>query len=131
MQTYFIKIKNNAIIEDAVITVEEGSYKFVHGAVEKTEKDEYPFKAIRNIRKELEKHNIKIFINASRMDVHPSGVLAYSNSAYIHKMGQQSLTKDIVGLFDQAFNDEKIGTVEEQERYLFEWINSLKLRRDI
>lgn len=125
---YLIKVRDNGTIRDATIDVQEDKYSFTCQDICITETDEFPFRALKKIRKKLEKSNIFLLINGSRKDVYSSSMLVYSDKGYIHKMGQQAFKKDMVDIFASTENEDMIGTVEEQEKYLFEWLESLKAK---
>jgi hypothetical protein len=86
---------------------------------------EYPFMVLKEIREYLEKKNIMLIINGSRIDVYPSGMSLVGDNAYVQKIGEPSLLNDLVNIFDETDMIQLIGTVEEQIEYHKNWIKSL------
>ena len=83
------------------------------------------FSVLKKIRQELEKSNILLLINASRIDVWPSGMSSMGNGAYIHRLGESSLTKDLVGIYEDAADTTLIGTIEQQSAFIIQYRDSL------
>jgi hypothetical protein len=84
------------------------------------------FFMLRDIRSELQKSNIFLLINGSRKDVYPSGMSLPGMMAYVQIMGKQSSSlNDLVNIFDETTQLDMISTVEEQDKYHNNWINSL------
>jgi hypothetical protein len=61
------------------------------------------FRALRNLRLELEKHDILLKCFGASEDVYPSGMqedMGSAELAYKTRLGERALTKDIVNIFD-------------------------------
>ena len=109
----------------AKITFECSSYKI-------ESHDNYPFSALLDIRKELEKRNLKILCNGSRLDVYPSGAALGSLKAYALKMGKVATRDDLVLIFESTNDMTKIATIDEQKNYYRKWLDSARsYRRDL
>lgn len=84
----------------------------------------FPFICLKEVRLELERSDIKLCVKGSRRDVHPSGGMLAGFGAYLLKMGERASDKDIIRIFDIEHNTEYLSTVEEQELYYKEWLQS-------
>ena len=85
------------------------------------------FDCLIKLRSELDKLNIKLLCNGSRIDAHPSRMsrdMGGARKVYLLKIGQQGRLEDLVDIFDEASAD-KVSTVEEQNIYYRNWIKSL------
>jgi hypothetical protein len=80
---------------------------------------------LKEIREELEKKEIFLLINGSRMDVHPSRMSLMGTKAYVQKFGKQAFSEDLVEIFDETDKEDLIGTVNDQTKYHEDWIMSL------
>lgn len=88
-----------------------------------SKEDTFPFFALAKIRLELEKMDMFIMCNASRIDVYPSGMSAISLMAYELEMGLQA--KKLVNIFDPIEDRSLLATVEEQKQFRSNWLKSL------
>jgi hypothetical protein len=86
---------------------------------------EFYFYILKEIRAMLQLEGIFILINGSRVDVYPSGMSLSSNKAYVNTMGKQTSLNDLVDIFDNFTDLNKVSTVEEQNEYHENWIKSL------
>ncbi len=85
--------------------------------------DSFPFIAFQRIRSLLEASDIYILCQASRFDVYPSGMQLESFFAYELEIGKPATSS--VYIFDFFDKIDKIGTVNKQEIYFNNWIESL------
>ena len=85
--------------------------------------DEYPFFALAKLRQELELEGYHMLINASRVNVYPSGMQYGTFSAYELELGKSAT--NIVDILDSIDSSEELATVKEQEAYFCKWIESL------
>lgn len=98
-----------AIFDDTIITVQE----------------EYYFTALQKLRKQLFKQGFDICCYGAKKNVYPSPMMMNSSKAYLLKTGRQAKADDIVDIFTPC-NLGEITTVEEQNLFYQEWIQSLK-----
>jgi hypothetical protein len=89
------------------------------------EKNTFPFVALCELRKKIEKEGRKICCKGSRLDVYPSGRMLVGFNAYKLKLGSPTQNEDIVGLFEEEELYDKIATVEDQETYFNNWLSSI------
>jgi hypothetical protein len=113
------RYSGHLIVDDDSIVLDSDIYKiFKQGG--------FYFFMLRDIRSELQKSNIFLLINGSRKDVYPSGMSLPGMMAYVQIMGKQSSSlNDLVNIFDETTQLDMISTVEEQDKYHNNWINSL------
>jgi hypothetical protein len=113
------RYSGHLIVEDDSIVLDSGIYKI-------SKQGGFYFFMLRDIRSELQKSNIFLLINGSRKDVYPSGMSLPGMMAYVQIMGKQSSSlNDLVNIFDETTQLDMISTVEEQDKYHNNWINSL------
>ena len=89
------------------------------------EKDTFPFVALCNLRLILEKQKRKICCKGNRLDVYSSGSTLVGFNAYMLKIGKPANDNDIICLFDEEIEFDKLSSVNEQEEYFYKWIESL------
>ena len=85
------------------------------------------FEAFCGIRTQLEERRIHPQCAGSIRSVFPSGMsrsMGNGLTAYRLSIGHQALTKDLVGIFDDA-NGLPPSTVKEQEAFFDHWVDSL------
>lgn len=85
------------------------------------------YESLKKLRKELEKADTYLLCNGSRIDIFPSGMsrsMGGGRDANKVKIGKQN-TNVLYDIFDYT-DPENIVTVEEQEKYINEWIDSLR-----
>lgn len=85
------------------------------------------FDCLIQARKWVAKFDGIFLCNGARRDVYPSRMsrqMAHGKMAYKMKFGMQAQRSDLVNIFDFA-EEASIGTVEDQEKYYKDWINSL------
>jgi hypothetical protein len=85
------------------------------------------FSALKNLRIELEKIGILLVCFGASENVYPSAMqlsMGPAELAYRTRLGEQARREDIVNIFD---SDESVSpaTVEQQEKYNQEWLQSL------
>ena len=71
------------------------------------------------VRLDLERQGIRLLCNGARVECAPSGMtrsMSLGRKAYIHHLGQQGRSEDLVDIFDEA-EPSSIGTVAEQEEF--------------
>ena len=93
----------------------------------KKEGDTY-FETLIELRRELEKNNIKLLCKGCCKNVYPSPMIlsmGVGRSAYILTLGQQAKKDSLVDIFDQCLLEE-YATVEEQLQFYNMWIYSLR-----
>ena len=81
---------------------------------------DYPFRALVEVRKQLETEGLLIACNGARRDVYPSGMSLPGYKAYILEMGKQAT--QLVVIFDEA-EIATIATVGEQKKYWEAWLS--------
>ncbi len=85
------------------------------------------FDCLEKLRLALEKHNIRLLCNGSRLDCYPSKLcrdMGKGLKLYRCRMGEQGKFEDMVLIFREADAD-KIGTVSSQKEYHEQWLKSL------
>lgn len=85
------------------------------------------FDALVSIRKRLQSCNENIACMGSCKVVYPSGMcsnMGYGDKAYKLTLGKAACHEDLVSIFEVCDPSECV-TVEEQEKYFNEWVNSL------
>ena len=88
------------------------------------------FEALVNMRQDLERSDCQLLCAGARADVTPSGMsrsMTGGRKAYVIHLGQPASLDELVDIFEYAAPD-LVGTVKQQQRYLEQWINSLKHR---
>ena len=85
------------------------------------------FHILKDIRAELQNEAVFILLNGCRKDVYPSGMSLSGYMAYILTMGKPTSLKNLVNIFDDFTELDKISTVEEQSNYHSQWIESLSV----
>lgn len=109
------------------LIVDDSSISLNSDIVKVSKHGGFYFSMLRDIRLELQKSNIFLLINGSRKDVYPSGMSVPGMMAYIQIMGKPSSSfNDLVNIFDETTELNMITTVEEQDNYHHDWINSLR-----
>jgi hypothetical protein len=86
------------------------------------------FRALQNVRRELEKDDVLLHCFGASEDVYPSGMqesMGPALKAYRTELGKQALSKDIVDIFDSD-SSVKASTVSEQELFHQNWLRSLQ-----
>jgi len=81
-----------------------------------------------DLRYWLDDLGVKLLCNGARFDVTPSGMsrgMGGGRKAYIIRLGQPSLSSDLVDIFKYA-ESEKIGTVQDQKEFYKKWVSSLR-----
>lgn len=120
-----VKIKIDNSYGRGTLTVDTNEIIFEFSNIKISKQGEYPFMILKDIRQELEKKNILILINGSRIDVYPSGMSLVGITAYIQRFGKQAFSDDLVDIFDETDEVELIGSVSDQIKYHRDWISSL------
>ena len=85
------------------------------------------FDALNNLRLFLESEGWLLICTGSRIDAYPSGMsrqMSNGRKAYLHEMNVKPEKKSVVDIFTNA-PLEKIGTINEQNKYMEEWRNSI------
>lgn len=85
------------------------------------------FEALNNMRLKLEKKGIRLLCAGARKDLFPSGMsrsMGGGRKAYLLKMGEPAKMDSLVDIFDSA-PVETVGTVDEQQRFYNDWIDSI------
>lgn len=106
------------IYDDSTITVTIGDTKIFREGV-------IPFFTLAEVRKELEKQQLFLAINGSRIDVYPSGMSSPGFNAYIHIMQMPARLDQLVHIFKETDKTDMLGTVEAQQRFHEKWIQLL------
>ena len=86
------------------------------------------FTAFCQIRKELEKENLIPFCYGASLNVYPSGMcrdMGRGLTAYKFEIGKQATREALVPIFEEG-TDVIPSSVENQEQYFNEWLESLK-----
>jgi hypothetical protein len=120
-----IQIKINNAFDTAALTSDGVSIIFSYKSIVITEKDDYPFLALKKLRKKLEEKNIYLLINGSRKDVYPSGIGMMTAGAYVLKMGKPASSSDLVGIYEKTDRIDLISDVSNQEQFYRQWLKSL------
>ena len=85
------------------------------------------FETLIELRKELEKLEIKLLCKGCCKNVYPSGMLlsmGTGRNAYTLTYGEQAKINSIVDIFEPC-SSEEYGTIEQQLEFFENWINSL------
>lgn len=85
------------------------------------------FETLIDLRKDLEKRDIKLLCKGCCKNVYPSGMLlgmGAGRKAYTLIHGEQAKKSSIVDIFDSC-SLEEYGTIEQQVNFFEDWINSL------
>ena len=122
----------NDKIEEAIITIMIGDDS-IEVSLESdlcsiTKEGENLFDIIIQIRKELEKRNIKLLCKACSRNVHPSGMIlgmGYGRMAYSLVMGRQALSDSLIDIFSPC-TIEEYSNVKEQDEFFEKWCKSLR-----
>ena len=83
------------------------------------------FRALQNLRRQFEKRKIELLCNGSRKEIWPSGMsrdMGGGKMAYICEPGKPGIGS--VDIFETS-PDIKYSTVDEQEKYIKNWFDSL------
>lgn len=119
-------ITNDNVISPCKLTIDEkGRFihlKFYYKNINISASDEFPFLALDKIRLGLERSNLKLICQGSRIDVYPIGIYFY---AYELELGKPAVNS--VYIFDKTNMIEKIGTVEDQKSFFEKWLKSVGL----
>lgn len=87
------------------------------------------FSALCLIRRELEEEGIVLICNGASKDVFPSPMMrdmGDGDQAYRLKIGSPARMSDVVNIFDLDKDAFIVSTVDEQEMYYKEWLDSKK-----
>lgn len=127
-EEYTIKtiFQNHKILAGKLIIIDYGNdlkIIFQNDQFEISEKGEFPFFILQNIREQLEEKEILLLINANRWDVYPSGMQLMNFNAYEIEIGK--LATNSVSILDTTELVEKIGSVKKQNDFFNEWLVSL------
>ena len=85
------------------------------------------FEALLGIRIKLEQKGWFITCYGSQIDTYPSRMsrqMSGGRKLYVMKLGEPAKEESLVDIFETTSAD-KIGTVEEQQKYYIKWLNSL------
>jgi len=85
------------------------------------------FDALKKIRLNLEAKGVRILCAGARKDLFTSGMsrsMGGGRKAYLLKMGEPAKMDSLVDIFDSA-PVETVGTVDEQQRFYNDWIDSI------
>lgn len=85
------------------------------------------FETLTELRKDLEKRDIKLLCKGCCKNVYPSGMLlgmGAGRKAYTLTYGEQAKKSSIVDIFDSCLLEE-YGNIEQQVEFFENWINSL------
>lgn len=88
------------------------------------------FECLNEMRNIFESRGLLVACNGSRYDVYPSQMARQMSNglkAYVITMGRKASRDDIVNIFDETEELEKIGSVKRQREFFDEWIRSLAL----
>jgi hypothetical protein len=86
------------------------------------------FRSLAKIREELEKENMFLLCQGSRINIRPSAMFRDAIGgvrAYVLTMGQPGKPDQMADIFDPILPDE-VATVEEQDRFYEAWLKSLQ-----
>lgn len=87
----------------------------------------HPFVVLQRLREILEKDNVLLLCKGNRLDVHPSGGLLTGIGALKLQIGRRvDITTDIVKIFDPEIETLMLATVDKQNDYYDEWLNSIR-----
>jgi hypothetical protein len=96
------------------------------GILDYTVKGKDLFSALATLRKHIESLDCRLLCAGARRDVHPSGMarsMGGARKAYIFELGKPAHI--LVDIFSEA-SKEQVSTVDEQEAFHKEWIESLR-----
>ncbi len=108
------------------LTIDKNSIHLESKLCSVTKGGDFDFYILKDIRKELQKYDAFVLINGSRKEVYPSGMTLSGHMAYVHTLGKQTSLTDLVNIFDDLMDMSKISTVEEQDEYHNQWVQSLR-----
>lgn len=126
MHTVKIKMRKEQSIEQAEIIIDGSELTFKAGDLIIKRSGDFPFIVLQEIREELEQKNIFPLINGARKDVYPSGMTLPGYTAYVHRMGQPSLSNDLVDIFGDTDKIDLISTVAEQKQFRKVWSDIMR-----
>jgi hypothetical protein len=89
------------------------------------------FESLLAMRRDLERAGFQLLCAGARPDVTTSGMsrsMGGGRKAYVVHMGSPASRSEMVDIFDYA-EPELVGTVQQQQEYLDQWINSLRRRQ--
>lgn len=128
-EKFYLKVINGNEINDCSIELIEEKSSIVLIYLDDTTslrvKDIYPFEALISLRKKLEPLGKKIVCKGSRIDAYPSGSQLLGIHAYLLKISRKSEKKNLINIFSEEENLEKIVSVKEQLQYRDKWIKSV------
>jgi len=109
--------------------IENDAYQLTlrYGEEEITATDYSYFHALCRIREELEVRGLRPFCYGSSRNVYPSGMSCQMGGgikAYKMTLGKPARLSDLVGIFETGSDVEPV-TVDQQEKYRDEWLQSL------
>ncbi len=87
------------------------------------------FDALVCIRRQLEPQGARVRCYGSAVNVYPSPMglsMGHGRKAYSLTLGRRALKDDLVDIFARTPDDVKLGTVDEQESFYDEWLQSLR-----
>ena len=87
--------------------------------------DTFPFVALQKIRRVLEESGELLCCAGGRIDVHPSGRMLVGFNAYKLIKGQPVKKGSVVSIFKVEDDILALGTVQEQDDFYAEWLESL------
>lgn len=119
--------RKNAVIE-LIENEDECTIRFsMEKLVLEKQGDNY-FDTLIELRRELEKMDIKLLCKGCCKNVYPSGMIlsmGEGRKAYTLTYGEQAKMNSLVDIFDGCSADE-YATIKEQSEYFEEWICSLR-----
>jgi hypothetical protein len=86
------------------------------------------FECLIEMRNLFESRGLLVACNGSRYDVYPSRMsrqMSNGLKAYVLTLGRQASKGDVVEIFDETEEVEKLGSVKRQREYYDEWVRSL------
>jgi len=101
--------------------------EFAGGRLEATSEEDF-FSALATLREDLEAKGILLVCYGASKNVYPSPMsrsMGYGERAYRLKLGRRARSEDLVSIFESG-PDVVPATLEEQEAYYEEWLNSLE-----
>lgn len=133
-EKYIILCLQNGENKDAMVQLIENDEKYsveikVSVGDLRIEKEaENYFEALIEIRRELEKENIKLLCKGCCKNVYPSAMLlsmGTGRKAYVLTRGKQAKMDSLVDIFAPC-SSEEYATISEQEIYYNNWIDTLR-----
>lgn len=118
--------EKNALIE----LIENEDYVEILFSIEEVlikKKGENYFETLQELRKELEKKDIKLLCKGCSKNVYPSGMLlnmGTGRKAYALSYGKQAKMDSLVDIFEPCLIEE-YGTISQQLEFFENWTNSL------